>query len=124
MLFITAFITGFLGSFHCIGMCGPIALALPVQKTKRLTLIGRLLYSMGRIVTYSLLGLVAGTVGLGLQSTGFQQIVSIVSGAMVILVLLFFNRLYVFAPLKQLANFLSLFFLFSPWWRPHGYFSH
>ncbi|KAB2844430.1 MAG: sulfite exporter TauE/SafE family protein, partial [Melioribacteraceae bacterium] len=26
----TGFVIGFLGSFHCIGMCGPIALALPI----------------------------------------------------------------------------------------------
>ena len=107
MLFLTAFITGLLGSFHCVGMCGPIALALPAQKTPFKTFLGRLVYSLGRILTYSFLGILMGTFGLGLQSIGFQQTVSIVSGAMIIVVLLFFNNLYVFSPFRKLADVLK-----------------
>ena len=32
-MLVSAFILGLLGSFHCIGMCGPIAFMLPVDQT-------------------------------------------------------------------------------------------
>jgi sulfite exporter TauE/SafE len=121
MLFVTAFLTGLLGSFHCIGMCGPIALALPVQGTPFKTMLGRIIYSLGRIITYSILGILMGTIGLGLQSIGFQQTVSIVSGSLVIIVLLFFNNLYVFAPFRRLAS--SLKQAFGTILRKSGFWS-
>ena len=30
-MLVSAFILGLLGSFHCVGMCGPIAFMLPVD---------------------------------------------------------------------------------------------
>jgi sulfite exporter TauE/SafE len=81
-IFIAAFIMGALGSFHCIGMCGPLAIALPVHQPG---LQGRftatLLYNSGRVVTYSLFGLVAGAVGESFSFFGWQQWLSIVAGA-------------------------------------------
>ena len=35
-MFISALIFGLLGSFHCIGMCGPIAFMLPVDRTNKI----------------------------------------------------------------------------------------
>ena len=56
-----ALVLGFFGSFHCIGMCGPIALALPVQRHALPRFVfGRILYNLGRVVTYALLGLAIG----------------------------------------------------------------
>lgn len=72
---------GFLGSFHCIGMCGPIALALPVHHrpaTIKYLLI--LLYNLGRISTYALLGFVAGLLGKTFVMAGLQQALSISVG--------------------------------------------
>lgn len=93
-LLIAAFLTGFIGSFHCIGMCGPIALALPdVGSTLSGKLVGRLLYNSGRIVTYALLGLVLGTFGLGLKLAGLQQSISIGAGVLIIVMVLFSSRL-------------------------------
>ena len=48
------FLGGLLGSSHCIGMCGPLALALGVQTISRLKRICRrqLVFSAGRIFTY------------------------------------------------------------------------
>ena len=71
-----------MGSFHCIGMCGPIAIALP--KTKNL-LLSRLLYNFGRVITYSMLGLLFGLLGSRLEMFGLQQIVSISLGVLIIL---------------------------------------
>lgn len=77
---------GLLGSFHCIGMCGPIALALPVHQYspfKKYT--GILLYNLGRVLTYSLLGILFGLLGQSLFLGGFQQIVSISIGVLLLL---------------------------------------
>lgn len=82
----TAFAIGALGSFHCIGMCGPIALALPLNRdTSSRRVVGSLLYNSGRISTYALIGAVFGLLGQGFVMAGFQQSISIVLGVLVIL---------------------------------------
>lgn len=86
---LTAFFVGILGSFHCIGMCGPIAIALPVPNSNNLFFVaGRLLYNLGRVVTYSFLGALFGLLGSRLVISGFQQSVSIVLGIAIVTVVL------------------------------------
>jgi sulfite exporter TauE/SafE len=78
---LTSFFVGLFGSFHCIGMCGPIAIALPIPNSNNLSFVaGRLLYNLGRVVTYSFLGAVFGLLGSRLVISGFQQSISIVLG--------------------------------------------
>ncbi len=81
----TAFMIGLVGSLHCIGRCGPIAIALPLG-TKSFTsrVSGNLLYNVGRIITYGLLGALFGTIGKGLKMVGFQQWISIALGIVMI----------------------------------------
>ena len=94
MIFITAFITGLLGSFHCVGMCGPIALALPTIGTSiQEKVVSRLIYNAGRIVTYSIFGLLFGTFGLGLKIAGLQQSISIGAGVLIIITVLFSTQI-------------------------------
>ncbi|MFA6979021.1 MAG: sulfite exporter TauE/SafE family protein [Ignavibacteriaceae bacterium] len=82
----TGFIIGLLGSLHCVGMCGPIALALPIVGNSKIELIvSRLLYNLGRILTYTFFGLIFGLIGDRIQLFGLQQIVSIVLGSLIIL---------------------------------------
>jgi len=82
----TALAIGFLGSFHCIGMCGPIALALPGSGRSGFNLVwGRVVYNMGRIVTYSLLGALFGVIGHSFALAGFQKALSVVLGVLIIL---------------------------------------
>lgn len=87
MEFVTAAIAlGFLGSFHCIGMCGPIALALPVHNQPpvlKYALIA--LYNLGRIFTYSIFGIIAGVIGKGIILAGYQQALSIAVGILLLL---------------------------------------
>jgi len=66
-----ALIAGLLGSAHCFGMCGGIAgaLQLAIPKTPRAHLIYLLSYNIGRIIGYSLLGLVAGIISLSVAKT-------------------------------------------------------
>ena len=82
----TGFILGFFGSLHCIGMCGPIVLALPSVSGPSFSFIfGRMLYNIGRVVTYALLGLLFGLLGSRIYMFGLQQAASIALGAIIIL---------------------------------------
>ncbi len=102
MLF-AAFILGLFGSLHCAGMCGPLALALPVvDRTRVGFILGRLLYNIGRIFTYVVIGLIVGTVGQTLALAGFQRWLSISAGAL-ILAGLIFARFSLNAPVGKLV---------------------
>ncbi|MBL0133179.1 MAG: sulfite exporter TauE/SafE family protein [Chitinophagaceae bacterium] len=89
---------GLLSSFHCVGMCGPLALSLPVQHFSRIQqIIALLLYNMGRVVTYSLLGLIFGITGRQLFVAGWQQWFSIALGVFILVLALqyfFFKNLW------------------------------
>jgi sulfite exporter TauE/SafE len=83
---------GLFGSFHCIGMCGPIALSLPIygrSSVEKLFLI--LLYNLGRACTYALLGVLFGYIGNQFFLFGYQQIFSISLGVL-LLVALFLSQ--------------------------------
>jgi sulfite exporter TauE/SafE len=85
---------GIAGSFHCVGMCGPLAITLPLNNgTNTGRLFSILLYNLGRVTTYFLLGFIFGTIGSSLFLTGYQQGLSIAIGAIILFVLLFGNRL-------------------------------
>lgn len=92
---IAGFTLGLAGSLHCIGMCGPLSMALPtwhLSKTKKF--ISLLLYQFGRVITYSVLGLIFGLAGRGFYIAGVQQWFSIILGALVLLsaILYFIQR--------------------------------
>ncbi len=81
MLFYSALLVGLLGSFHCVGMCGPIAFALPLKKRNLWhILLSRIFYNLGRIFTYALLGGIVGLAGRGLLLSSSQQWLSILIG--------------------------------------------
>ncbi|HEX8548588.1 MAG TPA: sulfite exporter TauE/SafE family protein [Cytophagaceae bacterium] len=88
-----AFMIGLSGSLHCLGMCGPIAIALPVRTSDPfIKLLKYLLYNLGRVLTYATLGLLIGIVGKGFASAGLQQVLSIAAGVLIIAsVLLVYN---------------------------------
>jgi uncharacterized protein len=82
---IAALIMGATGSLHCVGMCGPLALALPLQhKSLLLRFTGTLLYNLGRICAYALFGLIAGAIGQGIILLGFQQWLSLLAGVAIL----------------------------------------
>jgi len=81
---------GFLFSFHCIGMCGPIALAVPLGNSTGFLRTGKMLtYNAGRILTYAIMGALFGVIGQGFHIAGIQQWVSIGLGVFIILAALF-----------------------------------
>jgi sulfite exporter TauE/SafE len=76
-----ALLLGLAGSLHCVGMCGPLLLALPLDAAgKRQVLRQMLVYHAGRILTYAALGMLFGLVGKGLAVAGFQKILSLSAG--------------------------------------------
>ncbi|GAA3990752.1 sulfite exporter TauE/SafE family protein [Mucilaginibacter dorajii] len=88
-----AFFIGLFGSVHCIGMCGPLALAIPSFQTKWWFIVSdKLLYNIGRVITYSFLGLLIGLMGRQLWMAGLQQGVSLFSGMLIIMA--GFSRLF------------------------------
>ena len=107
------FILGLLGSLHCIGMCGPIAMILPLSKTNATKKhVQILLYHFGRISTYSLLGALFGLVGKGLFLSGLQQNLSIIIGIVMIVLVVFpklSHRITLrFSPFTRLLNKLKI----------------
>lgn len=89
-LVIAALGLGFASGFHCLGMCGPIALSLGLNPKKQINFhLQNFTYQLGRLMTYSLLGLLVGLIGEGFQLAGFQQYLSILSGILLIMMALF-----------------------------------
>ena len=113
----SAFTIGLVGSLHCIGMCGPIALALPLGKRNTIQKVaGILLYNSGRIITYSILGALFGLIGQGFSIAGLQQTLSIAIGLIMLFSVILKSTLVIskFGALYRFVNFvktrLSTFF--------------
>jgi len=78
---LAGFSFGLVGSVHCIGMCGPLALSLPGSQTDRVRfMVERLFYNVGRTVTYATLGGLVGAVGSGVSLAGAQHTLSVSVG--------------------------------------------
>ena len=89
-ILLSALVLGIMGSFHCAGMCGPIAVALPLHgNTVLQKFFGGTLYNIGRTLTYGIMGALFGMLGQGIQLLGFQQKVSVIMGALMIISVLF-----------------------------------
>ena len=82
---LAGFLLGLVGSLHCAGMCGPIALNLPLRGnsfTERL--ISGILYNLGRTFMYGVMGAIFGFIGQGFLLLGIQRWVSITMGIILI----------------------------------------
>jgi len=84
---VSALALGFLGSFHCAGMCGPLLLMMPLNdQSSQSALVGKLIYNTGRIAIYVFMGLIFGIFGLTLALQGFQRELSILTGCLVLVI--------------------------------------
>lgn len=105
-LFLGAFIIGALGSVHCVGMCGPLALSLPlVNNGRKSKTVSILLYNSGRVVTYSFFGVLFGIIGKTFSLFGYQQWLSISLGALIILFLILPKKSKVFEKTNIVIHF-------------------
>jgi hypothetical protein len=105
----SAVILGLLGSFHCVGMCGPIAFMLPVDRQNSTKKVFQIFtYHFGRILAYSIIGLFFGLVGKSLYIFGLQQQLSIGIGILMIIVVLIptkiFNKYNLSKPIYKLIS--------------------
>ena len=81
-----AFVIGLFGSLHCVGMCGPLAFAIPNLNGEKWKLVlNKLLYQLGRAFSYAILGLLIGALGKSLWIAGFQQTLSIICGIFIVI---------------------------------------
>ncbi|HEA19772.1 hypothetical protein LCGC14_1692010 [marine sediment metagenome] len=108
-MLLSAIILGLMGSLHCVGMCGPIAFMLPVDRTNDFKKFGQIfLYHFGRLMAYGIIGLVFGLLGKGLYVFGMQQKLSIAIGALMIVVVLIplrtFNRYNLSKPVYKIIS--------------------
>ena len=88
---------GLAGSLHCIGMCGPLALSLPVSHKNGFSRIsGGLIYNSGRVVSYASMGFIFGSLGNVIISTKWQSGLSIALGSIILL--------YLFIPKRFFSN--------------------
>ncbi len=79
------FIIGLTSNLHCIGMCGPIALAVPVKRHSNWSILsGVIQYNLGRVITYSFLGILIGIIGISATTFGVLQWLSIATGIFLI----------------------------------------
>ena len=68
-----AFLAGLVTSLHCAGMCGPLACYLaPAPKSSTSFTTVASLYQLGRLLSYTLIGALAG--GLGMIALGWVDI--------------------------------------------------
>ena len=80
---------GFLGSWHCVGMCGPLAMALPYRTTKPLPRLAlSTLYTLGRTTTYIGVGMILATTGEFFSMAGLQRVLSVSVGLILIAIVL------------------------------------
>lgn len=95
-ILIAGFTIGILGSFHCVGMCGPIALTLPVQDASPLKRLGVIsLYNLGRVLAYAVIGAIFGVVGKQFFIGGYQQSLSIALGVLLLLFFFFSSATFI-----------------------------
>lgn len=107
-MWLIAFAFGVLGSFHCVGMCSPIALMLPLGKGGIIEKSYRLgLYFLGKTLSYLSLGAVFALLGKGLFIAEYQQVFSVVVGVGILLVVIF----------GGIINRWIYSYGFSPWMR-------
>lgn len=111
---------GIVGSLHCVGMCGPLVLAVSRERSG-VAFRGRVFYNVGRVTTYSLLGLFFGLLGSAARFSGLQQAVSIVSGVLILLWLVVPKQRMEQALLSRYAYqlYARLRKLLTPLWQRH-----
>ncbi|MFH6992662.1 sulfite exporter TauE/SafE family protein [Flavobacterium sp. FlaQc-48] len=91
----SAFILGLISSLHCVGMCGPIAMMLPVDRQNEAKKVIQIItYHLGRLTAYSTIGLIFGLLGRGFFLAGMQQKMSIFIGIAMIVVVLIPEKIF------------------------------
>lgn len=125
--FALAFFMGLFGSLHCVVMCGPLVLAFATDKRGRSwwVLADNILYQLGRVGMYGLLGLAIGAVGHLLEIKEWQRGITLFTGLLLVgmgLFSLFGRQTHRFARMQQ--RFVTPLTRWVGYWlyRPGGHF--
>ncbi len=103
------FLMGLLGSAHCIGMCGPLVMSLPISKKNTFDkIISTSLYHIGKLFSYGILGIIMGLFGKQFFVYSAQQHISIIIG-----IIMLFYVAWVFV-IKSKKSFTPLRFIQKP----------
>ncbi len=81
---LTGLVFGATGSLHCVGMCGPLVLAVPGPKAPWRFWMGRLIYHTGRTLAYMTLGGLIGALGWAVALQGYQGGLSLALGLLML----------------------------------------
>lgn len=101
----TGFTIGIFGSLHCLGMCGPLVMAIPhISDTKAGVALDGVIYNFGRTLSYTSMGVVLGLLGVSAKFAGIQNILSIVVGILLLLSLVIPRKYYSFVNDKKRIN--------------------
>lgn len=110
---IPGFILGCMSSLHCVGMCGPLVLALPVQALQGgRKMAGVLLYNAGRITSYTLLGVVVALTGRQLFVPAWQHGVAIAAGVLILTIVILQHMRGVTVRMPGMARFYAVIYTF------------
>lgn len=102
---VPGFMMGLAGSLHCVGMCGPLALSLPVSHDSSFSRIkGGFIYNTGRIFSYTLMGLLFGSIGNLVIAAKWQNSLSMTLGVMILVYLLVPKKYFHFAETNALGK--------------------
>lgn len=86
--YLLIFFIGLLGALHCAGMCGGLVMACGMRLGGGFSF--SLPYNLGRITSYSVLGLIMGLLGKSLIAAGlfgrFQSVLPVIAGAFMVIV--------------------------------------
>ena len=92
----TAFIFGLISSLHCIGMCGPIAMMLPVDRSNQTKKTLQIFtYHLGRLAAYASIGFIFGLFGKGFSMAGIQQELSVLLGIIMIIIVVIPEKVFI-----------------------------
>ena len=92
----TAFIFGLISSLHCIGMCGPIAMMLPVDRSNQTKKTLQIFtYHLGRLAAYASIGFIFGLFGKGFSMAGLQQELSVLLGIIMIVIVVIPEKVFI-----------------------------
>ncbi|UII77059.1 sulfite exporter TauE/SafE family protein [Flagellimonas sp. HMM57] len=108
-MLLSALALGLLGSLHCLGMCGPIAFMLPLERDNKVKKATQLfIYHSGRLLAYGIIGMLFGFLGKGLSLFGMQQKLSIGIGVIMILLVVlpskYFNKYQFSRPIYKVLG--------------------
>lgn len=101
--YISALILGIGGSIHCLGMCGPLVMAMPWGESK----VGKpLIYLISKALGYGVVGYAFSSIGAGVSFFIGQNVLSVVA-AFFILMVLFYTKIFQWPVFRRYSYFIS-----------------